>query len=83
MITKDNIKELVQTISTDTLHDAINSPCDYILFWAHTFNAGSFATIEAMHYNEQTEQEANDNGQLFCDKDTFLQLLNETEALEY
>jgi hypothetical protein len=34
-----------------------------------------------MDYDEETENDANNNGQLFCDKDTFLQLYKESKSL--
>ena len=83
MITKENIKEIIQTISPENIDKAINGKGDYILLEVHTFNTGSFGTIYAQDYNELTEQSAADNGQLFCDKDEFLRLCDELEIFEY
>ena len=83
MITKDNLKEIIQTISPENIDKAINGKGDYILLEVHTFNVGSFGTIESKDYNETDETEASANGQLFCDKDTFLQMCEELEIFEY
>ena len=83
MITKDNLKEIIQTISPENIDKAINGKGDYILLEVHTFNVGSFGTIESKEYNETDETEASANGQLFCDKDTFLQMCEDLEIFEY
>lgn len=83
MITSDNLKEIIQTISPENIQAAINGKGDYILLEVHIFNAGSFGTIENKDYNETDETEAGANGQLFCDKDTFLQMCEELEIFEY
>ncbi|MFT7280526.1 MAG: hypothetical protein ACI9DM_000245 [Cyclobacteriaceae bacterium] len=82
MITNENFKHLLQTLNPERIQAEIDSPEDYILFNAHTFNVGTFATIQSRNYNEEDEQEASDTGNLFCDKDSFLQLIEETEAFE-
>ena len=83
MITKQNIGELMQTIETEDIHNALDAPHDYIYLKAHIFNAGAYATIESVDYDEDQEKEAHANGDLYADKDSFRLLLEETEALEY
>jgi hypothetical protein len=83
MITKDNIKELIQTIKPSDIDAAINGKGDYILLQAHIFNVGAFATIHNMHYDAIAERAAIDSGNLFVDKDSFLQLTSELEVFEY
>ena len=80
MITKENLKFCFESLNKEEVNTALNSDNDFLLFWLHTFNAGSYATLEAKEYSEEAEQEANDNGQLFIDKDQFLQLYEESEA---
>jgi hypothetical protein len=72
MITKDNIKELIQTIEPSIIDEAVNSEGDFILLEAHIFNTGSYATINSMNYDEGVEAHAAANGNLFIDKDTFI-----------
>ena len=83
MITKNNIKELIQTIKPSDIDAAINGSGDYILLEAHIFNVGAFATIESMDYDEEIEEDAAANGNLFVDKDAFLRLADELEIFEY
>jgi len=56
MITKDNLKYAIQTVSPNDIDVAINGSKDYIKFELHTFNVGSFATIEETDYNEEDEE---------------------------
>jgi hypothetical protein len=83
MITKEIFKYLIQTISPETLQQEIDSPGDYLLLEMHTFNVGSYGTIKSLDYDEEEERRANDNGDLFMDKDDFLRLCEELEVFEY
>lgn len=83
MITKDNIKYLIQTISAETMQEELDKPNDFILLQAHIFNVGGYGTIESIDYNEEVDEEAHAHGNLFCDKDTFLQMCEELEVFEY
>ena len=83
MITKDNIKSLIETIPTETMQSELDKPHDFILLQAHIFNVGGYGTIESMDYNEEVDEEAQASGNLFCDKDTFLQMCSELEVFEY
>lgn len=83
MVTKDNIKYLIETIPTETMQEELDKPHDFILLQAHIFNVGGYGTIESMDYNEEVDEEASASGNLFCDKDTFLQMCSELEVFEY
>jgi hypothetical protein len=83
MITKDNIKSLIETIPTETMQSELDKPHDFILLQAHIFNVGGYGTIESMDYNEEVDEEASASGNLFCDKDTFLQMCEDLEVFEY
>lgn len=83
MITKNNIKHFIETIDHETIQSELDKPHDFILLQAHIFNVGGYGTIESMDYDEEVEQEAHANGNLFCDKDTFLQICSELEVFEY
>lgn len=83
MITNKNFSELLQTIHPEDIQAAIDGPNDYILMECHIFNVGAFATIENTPYDETIEEEAAANGNLFTDKDSFLSLCDELEAMEY
>lgn len=80
MITKENLKFCFENLNQKEVEEAMDSPFDYILFEIHTFNAGSYATVEAKDFDEEVNQEAADSGQLFVDKDAFLQLYQESGA---
>jgi hypothetical protein len=83
MITKHNLKELIKTIEPSLIKEALDSNNDYLLIECHTFNVGSFATIEAVIYSPDTQDNAAANGNLFLDKDDFLRLADELEIFEY
>ena len=83
MITRDNIKEFIQTIPTETIQEELDKPQDFILLQLHIFNVGGYVTIESLDYNEEVDEEAQASGNLFCDKDSFLQLCSELEVFEY
>lgn len=75
MITRDNFQALVETMRPSEITEQLDKQHDFILMESHIFNVGGYATLESMDWNEETETYANDNGYLFCDKDTFVNLL--------
>ena len=75
MITKNNFQTLVETIQPSEITEQLDKKHDWVLMESHIFNVGSYATLESMDWNEETQEYANDNGYLFCDKDTFSDLL--------
>jgi len=83
MITKENIKEFIESIPTETMQAELDKPNDFVLLQSHIFNGGGYATIESMDYDEEVDEQAQASGNLFCDKDTFLQMCSELEVFEY
>jgi hypothetical protein len=77
MITRDNFQNFIKSIPTDTIVNCINSNGDFIFMQSHIFNTGAYATVESTDYSKEIQQDAENNGWLFCDKDTFLMLLDE------
>lgn len=84
MITRDNFKEIVDSITTDEYIDVMDAKGDYVGLWLHVSNAGWSASFESKEYDEEEEREYHDNGMLYCDKDTFNMMLEEVEIeVEY
>ena len=75
MITKENFQPLIESMRPSEIRHEIDKAHDWILMESHIFNTGGYATVESMDWNEETEKHSSDNGFLFCDKDTFLELL--------
>lgn len=82
MITPYNFTHALQTIDIADINEVINGNKDYIKLELHTFNIGSFATIEEVDYDEEEHESVTSNGNLYCDKDEFLRLVEETQAFE-
>lgn len=80
MITKDNLVWCFDNLAPAHIEAAMNSSNDYILFELIIFNIGALSYITSMDYSEEVEKEAHDNGQVFCDKDTFLQLFKDSNS---
>ena len=83
MITKDNLKYAISTVNPDRIKIAINGSKDYIKFELHMTNTGSYSTIEETDYNKEDEHNLQSNGQIYCDKDTFLQLLEDIGVMPF
>lgn len=77
MITRDNIQEVLNNLTIEEITTEIDKDGDFVEIWVHTSNSGFYTSIESGHYDEETEQNANDNGQLFIDKDDFLNMLGD------
>lgn len=85
MITNGNFAEFIQSLNKEDLESIASGEFfekDYVLMQAHVFNVGGYATIESVDYSEELEEEAHSNGNLLCDADDFLRLIEETNALE-
>ena len=83
MITRDNLKYFIESIPAETMQSELAKPNDFVLLEAHIFNVGGYATIESLDYDEDVDEDAQASGNLFCDKDTFLQLCEDLEVFEY
>lgn len=77
MITRENFKELMSTIETDTIREEFYKNNDYIYLVSHIFNVGGYLTINSVDYSEELEREANENGDVFTHKDNFPFLLSQ------
>ena len=71
---KETFIELLKEAS-DSFNNELDKEHDYILATVSIFNVGATISFESMDYSEEVEQEANDNGNLFCDKDSFIELM--------
>ena len=78
MITRENLQTVLNNLTIEEIDTALEKPYDYLEIWLHTFNTGFFTSIQCYIYDEELQQQADDNGQLFIDKDDFLYLLEET-----
>ena len=77
MITKENFKEVVESITKEEFDTAINNSGDYICMILHIANVGFSVAITSENYNEELEEACQAEGDLFCDKNEFLRLVNE------
>lgn len=78
MMTEEALKYLLS--DNDRLMDIqleIDKEGDYIEVWCNAFNTGCSFTYESSDYDEDKEEEAFANGQLFCDKHDFVRLCDE------
>ena len=82
MITPYNFTHALQTIDIADINEVINGNKDFIKLELHTFNIGAYATIEEVDYDEEEQESVTSNGNLYCDKDEFLRLIEETQAFE-
>ena len=78
MITTNNIKAVLDSLTYNQVREVFYSPTDYVCMILFVFNTGFTVDVHAMDYCEETEQEAVDTGNVFCDKDTFLQLIKDS-----
>jgi hypothetical protein len=81
MITIQNIQEFFDNLSEKQINEVMQCNKDFVLCEISFTNVCVWYDVTSMDYSEETENDANDNGQLFCDKDTFVQLYKESESL--
>lgn len=80
MITQGNITQVLNVIPKSHIAQVLEDNHDYILLELHIFNSGSTASLKGLEYDEITKQEASNNGQLFCDIDSFKDLVEASES---
>lgn len=82
MITKENIKEVLESLESEEIENAINGEEDYILLELHVFNIGAYANVLNVSYSEGEERQEDSAHNLLMDKDDFLRLFTENELSE-
>lgn len=75
MITKENLKPVLDSLKSSDITEAIESGKDYFLIEVDSFNGGSIANISAMDYSPTAEEEALNRGMLFVDLDQLTNLV--------
>lgn len=77
MITKENLASVVGVLDHSDLEKVYYSSLDYVSLHLSIFNSGAFPTLESVDYDENDERGAHENGQIYCDRDSFFILLKE------
>ena len=78
MITRESTKEILhELVKSGQFQQAIDDDGNYVYITVSIFNAGSVAHILSCDYNEESEAEAANDGDLFIDKDDALRLIDE------
>lgn len=78
MITKEDLKFVFDNLTELEVNEAMAANEDFILLELHTTNSGGWSAIAANDYSEEVENQAGADGQIFCDKDDFLRLFQES-----
>lgn len=81
MITNQNIDKFFDNLSEKQINEVMKCNKDFVLCEISYSNICVWYDITSMEWDEETENEADENGQLFCDKDVFLKLYKESESL--
>ena len=79
MITNQNLKEVINLIPKKRLKQVFKNQKNWLLIQLCIFNAGAKVYIENKYYHEKHENYANQTGNIFIHKDTFLDLLNDLD----
>lgn len=78
MITIGNFNEVIDLITYDEIENTLFDNPEYISIELMTANTGSWVLLNGYStYEDETAQEIQDNGNVFCDIDNFLTLLSE------
>jgi hypothetical protein len=81
MITQENLAEVLDSLTEAQISKAMDGPNDYVSLEVSCSNACVWVDLEDCEWSEEVEQEIQDNGNLFCDKDQFLQLVKESDTV--
>jgi uncharacterized protein (DUF1015 family) len=77
MITRSILKFCFDSLTLEQVKE-LDKKEDFLLFELHAFNTGGVSTLKCMDWSEEAQEDAEDNGNLFIDKDDFLRLFEES-----
>lgn len=78
MITRENFNEVINSIKYDEIENILFDNPEYISIELMIANAGSWVFLNGYSsYDDEVVNEIQANGNVFCDKDDFLRLLEE------
>ena len=75
MITRDNLKEVINTLNAKDLNRIKNSTKEYAVIYLHLFNIGSYATIKLTNNYDRYKNVSN-NGDVILELSDVLNLIN-------
>jgi uncharacterized protein (DUF1919 family) len=81
MITWENISEVLDNISEKQVKDCFNDTKDYAFLQVFITNTGYTVSLESCDYSEEQELDANNNGNVFVDKETFLLIFKNSKSV--
>jgi len=81
MITKENLKSVMDSITKEDIEKVFNSNDDYLSLQLYIFNAGYFVELNSIEPYTNKSEEIEANGGLIIDKDDFLRLFKESESI--
>lgn len=81
MITRENLKEVLELLPSDSIEECCNGCKEYVKLILHVSNIGSYATLEETDYDELEEHETIESGDVYCSKDDFLTILQEQNII--
>ena len=75
MITRDNLKETINSLDAKDLNRIKNSTKEYAVIYLHTFNVGSYATVKLTNNYDRYKNVSN-NGDVILELSDVLNLIN-------
>jgi hypothetical protein len=79
MITRDNITEVLNSLTREQVNKVMNSNSDYIGLYVNGYGNVYFESVECN--NIEREEEIISTGGLVCDKDNLLTIFMECESI--
>jgi hypothetical protein len=80
MITHETLKSILNEIPKETITKELNESHDWISLEVFVANAGHTVQLESRDYTDDSADEIIGSGNIFCDKDDFLSLLEDNEV---
>ena len=83
MITNENFKEVIYLAGIENIKKQLSKvKNDYCFLQVFVYNIGATAKFKTCQYSRRKEREIVNDGNLFCDIDTFLQICKDKEIAE-
>lgn len=77
MITKNNLRQVMDELSKSDIDECMYSSKDYVAFEVHVSNGGFTSHAKPADWSANLNRELFNNGNMLIDKDEFLRLAEE------
>lgn len=82
MITSENLEEVLGSLDSEEVSDALHSRHDYVAIRVYVMNGIYYSSVESVSYSDNLADQLSSDGDMLLDKESFVRILLESRILE-